>query len=239
MVVASQLDVCDAAACVAAVELAVDRFGGVDVLVNNAGYGLLGAVEEVSDVELEGQLQTLFFAPWRLTRLVLPLMRAQGHGYLLMVSSVAGRVALPGLGAYAAAKFALEAMAETVALETAGSGVRVTVLEPGGFATRYGQSLRDAATRLPAYRAVVEPMGAVIRGTAPGGWTPGPAEEFAQAVLALVNAGGEPPLHLPLGAGAWELIGQAVAREHATLLELAKRVGAPVPDGDAAPGQLP
>jgi NAD(P)-dependent dehydrogenase (short-subunit alcohol dehydrogenase family) len=233
-VAVGRLDVCDAAECAAAVELAVERFGGVDVLVNNAGYGLLGAVEEVTDEELEAQFQTLFLGPRRLTRLVLPLMRAQGRGHVLMVSSVAGRMALPGLGAYVAAKHALEGMAATLALETAGIGIRVTVLEPGAFATRYGSSLVDAATRLPEYRAVVDPMGAMVRGTVAGPRPFSHPDEFAKTVLALVNSDDEPPLRLPLGAGAWELILQAAAHDYATLLELAAKVGAPPPEGTGA-----
>lgn len=190
---------------------------------------MLGAVEEVTDEELEAQFRTLFFGPWRLTRLVLPLMRAQGRGHVVMVSSVAGRMALPGLGAYAAAKHALEGMAATLALETAGMGIRVTVVEPGAFATRYGRSLADTTTRLPEYRAVVDPMGALVRGTVAGPRPSSHPDEFAGAVLALVGAEDEPPLRLPLGAGAWELILGAAAHDHATLRELAAKMGAPVP----------
>ncbi len=223
------LDVCDPDACAAAVRVAVRRFGGVDVLVNNAGCGTLGAVEELTDAEIEAQLQTILLGPWRMTRLVLPLMREQRSGHLLMVSSTTGRSAMPGLGAYVASKFALEGMTETLALETAGTGVRVTLLEAGVFATNYGASLVDAATRLPAYRPVVDPIGALIRGEVPAGFPLSQPDEFAKAVLALVNDEAEPPLRYPLGAGAWELITDAAARDRAALAELAAKLGVALP----------
>jgi NAD(P)-dependent dehydrogenase (short-subunit alcohol dehydrogenase family) len=223
------LDVRDPAACAAAVRVAVQRFGGLDVLVNNAGYGVLGAVEELVDDEIEGQLQTLLLGPWRMTRLVLPLMRAQGSGHLLMVSSTTGRSAMPGLGAYVAAKFALEGMTETLALEIAGTGVRITLLEAGVFATNYGASLVDAATRLPEYRPIVDQIGALIRGEVPPGFKLSEPEEFAEAVLALVNDDAKPPLRFPLGAGAWETITEAAARDRAAMAQLADRLGIPAP----------
>ncbi|WP_203920750.1 SDR family NAD(P)-dependent oxidoreductase [Rugosimonospora africana] len=223
------LDVRDPDACAAAVQVAVDRFGGVDVLVNNAGCGTLGAVEELTDDEIEAQLQTLLLGPWRMTRLVLPLMRAQGSGHLLMVSSTTGRSAMPGLGAYVASKFALEGMTETLALETAGTGIRVTLLEAGVFATNYGASLADAATRLPAYRPVVDPIGALIRGEVPAGFTLSEPEEFADTVLALVNDAAQPPLRLPLGAGAWGILTEAADRDRAAMAELAVKWGVALP----------
>ncbi|MFD0070401.1 SDR family NAD(P)-dependent oxidoreductase, partial [Streptomyces sp. NPDC127574] len=120
-----------------AVRTAADRLGGIDVLVNNAGAGLFGAVEEVSDAEVRDQLETLVVAPWRLVRLVLPFMRAQGHGHIVNVSSLTGRIAFPGLGAYAAGKYALEGMSQALAAEVASDGIRITVVEPGCFATHY------------------------------------------------------------------------------------------------------
>lgn len=96
------LELRDAGQCEEAVRTATGRLGGIDVLVNNAGAGLFGAVEEVSDAEVRDQLETLVVAPWRLVRLVLPLMRAQGRGHIVNVSSLTGRIAFPGLGAYAA-----------------------------------------------------------------------------------------------------------------------------------------
>jgi NAD(P)-dependent dehydrogenase (short-subunit alcohol dehydrogenase family) len=225
------LDVRDPVACAAAVEVAVQRFGGVDVLVNNAGYGVLGAIEELADDEIEAQLQTLLLGPWRLTRLVLPLMRAQRRGHVLMVSSTTGRSAMPGLGAYVAAKFALEGMTETLALETVGTGVRVTLLEAGVFATNYGASLVDAANRLPGSRPVVDQIGALIRGEVSPGFKLSEPEEFAEAVLALVNDEGEAPLRFPLGAGAWEIVTQAAARDRTAMTQLAEKLGVALPAG--------
>ncbi|XUM02545.1 SDR family NAD(P)-dependent oxidoreductase [Streptomyces venezuelae ATCC 10712] len=111
------LELRDPVSCQEAVRTAVDRLGGLDVLVNNAGVGLFGAVEEVSDAELREQFEILVVGPWRLARLALPLMRAQGQGHIVNVSSIVGRMAFPGLGAYVAAKHALEGMSETLAVE--------------------------------------------------------------------------------------------------------------------------
>ncbi|GAA5200304.1 oxidoreductase [Rugosimonospora acidiphila] len=222
------LDVRDPAACEAAVRVAVRRFGGVDVLVNNAGYGTLGAVEELTDGEIEAQLATVLLGPWRMTRLVLPLMRAQHSGHVLMVSSTTGRSAMAGLGAYVAGKFALEGMTETLALEIAGTGVRVTLLEAGVFATNYGTALVEAATRLPDYRPVVDLTGALIRGEIPPGFRLSEPAEFAEAVLALVDDA-QPPLRFPLGAQAWELLTEAADRDRAARVELAGKLGVPLP----------
>ena len=203
------LDVCDPVACAAVVAAAAERFGGVDVLVNNAGYGQCGAVEEVSDGELEAQFATNVFAPWRLARLVLPLWRAQGGGHAVFVSSVAGAVPFPGLAAYTASKFALEGLAESLAQESAHLGVKVTIVQPGGFSTAYGTSGGPAA---PARGRLRAGRGSDDRGTAGMHGNPAlnPPELFAEAVHRLAGLA-EPPLRLPIGEDAGQFLTMALA----------------------------
>ncbi|MEV7723644.1 SDR family oxidoreductase [Streptomyces sp. NPDC087917] len=196
------LELRDAASCEEAVRVAADRLGGIDVLVNNAAVGLFGAVEEVSDAELREQLETLVVGPWRLTRLVLPLMRAQGHGHILNVSSVVGRMAFPGLAAYVAGKHALEGMSQALAVEAAPHNIRVTVLEPGMFATRYGSSMAEAHRRIPAYDATNREMLEGARGLADNPET-GRPEDFAARVLAIVASDSPTPLRIPVGEDAY------------------------------------
>jgi NAD(P)-dependent dehydrogenase (short-subunit alcohol dehydrogenase family) len=210
------LDVCDPAQCEAAVAHAVDRFGGVDVLVNNAGSGLFGAVEEVSDDELRAQLEVLVVSAWRLTRLVLPLMRRQGAGHVVNVSSLAGRMGFPGLSAYVAGKYALEGMSQALAAEVAPFGIRVTAVEPSAFATRYGSSLVPAATRIDAYTPVTGPMRESLRDMQDNPALSRP-EVFAEQVLRLVS-GGQTPVRVPVGEDAYAFI---EAAEKANSRELA------------------
>ncbi|GHB37248.1 short-chain dehydrogenase/reductase [Streptomyces xanthochromogenes] len=211
------LELRDAVSCDEAVRTAVDRLGGVDVLVNNAAVGLFGAVEEVSDAELRDQLETLLVGPWRLTRSVLPLMRAQGHGHILNISSVVGRMALPGLGAYVAGKHALEGMSQALAIEAAPHNIRVTVLEPGMFATRYGASLTEAHRRIPAYDGTNLEMLQGTRGLVDNPET-GRPEDFAARVLDIVAAEAPTPLRIPIGDDAF---GYLEADEQASREELA------------------
>ncbi|MFG2608483.1 SDR family oxidoreductase [Streptomyces sp. NPDC048514] len=196
------LELRDAASCEEAVRVAADRLGGIDVLVNNAAAGLFGAVEEVSDAELRDQLEILLVGPWRLTRLVLPLMRAQGHGHILNVSSVVGRMAFPGLAAYVAGKHALEGMSQALAIEAAPHHIRVTVLEPGMFATRYGTSMAEAGLRVPAYDGTNREMLEGTRGLAESPDT-GRPDDFAAAVLDIVAADAPTPLRIPVGDDAF------------------------------------
>ncbi|GAA1951254.1 SDR family oxidoreductase [Kitasatospora viridis] len=212
------LDVRDAEQCERAARTAADRLGGIDVLVNNAGSGLFGAVEEVGDAELREQLEVLLVGPWRLARLVLPLMRAQRSGHIVNVSSLAGRMAFPGLAAYVTGKFALEGMSQALAGEVAEHGIRVTVVEPGGFATDYGNALVESATRLPAYAAST---GAALDGfrTMADNQELGRPEEFADAVLRVVRDGGASgPLRVPIGPDAYTYL---AAAERAAQEELA------------------
>ncbi|MFB0620380.1 SDR family oxidoreductase [Streptomyces sp. AGS-58] len=210
------LELRDAASCEEAVGTAVDRLGGIDVLVNNAAAGLFGAVEEVSDAEVRDQLETLLVGPWRLIRLVLPLMRAQGHGHIVNVSSVVGRTAFPGLAAYTAGKHALEGMSQTLAMEAAAHHVRVTVLEPGMFATRYGSSLTEARRRVPAYDGTNREMLQGTRGLADSP-DAGRPEDFADVVLDLVATEGPLPLRIPVGEDAYDCLdrhGEAASADH-------------------------
>ncbi|MGZ0148711.1 SDR family NAD(P)-dependent oxidoreductase [Kribbella sp. WER1] len=129
------LDVTDKAAVFAAVEQAHAYFGRLDVIVNNAGYGLSGAVEELDERQLRDQLETNFFGPLWVVQAALPLLRDQADGRVIQVSSVAGLLGLPLGAAYCASKWALEGLSEVLAQEVAGFGVKVTILEPGGYAT--------------------------------------------------------------------------------------------------------
>ncbi|WP_424217687.1 SDR family NAD(P)-dependent oxidoreductase (plasmid) [Streptomyces sp. BI20] len=137
------LDVTEAASAEAAVAAANARHGGVDVLVNNAGYGLSGTFEETSLERVRDQFETNVFGVVRLTRLVLPGMRARGRGTVVNVSSIFGRYVAPGGGYYAATKHALEALSDALRLETAGFGVRVAVVEPGPVHTPWGRTFLD------------------------------------------------------------------------------------------------
>ncbi|MFJ9521165.1 SDR family oxidoreductase [Kitasatospora sp. NPDC101801] len=206
-VLTAALDIRDQAQVDDAVALAADRLGGLDVLVNNAGSGLFGAVEEVSDEELRDQLETLVVGPWRLVRAVLPLFRAQRSGHVVNVSSLAGRMAFPGLGAYVTGKYALEGMSQALAAEVGPFGIRVSVIEPGGFATRYGAAIAETARRVPVYTEPLEPMREAMRQLE---HTPGlnRPELFAELVRRLVAAEQDTPLRIPAGPDAYAFLDQ-------------------------------
>ena len=210
------LDVRDAQQCQDAVDVVVERLGGIDVLVNNAGGGLFGAVEEVDDDELRDQLETLVVGPWRLIRLVLPVMRAQGAGHIVDISSIAGRMPVPGLAAYISGKHALEGMSQSLAAEVAPYGIRVTVVEPGGYDTRYGTTLPESRGRMPAvYDQDGQALG-MYRGMAENPYM-GRPDDFAQTFLRILAAEQPAPLRVPVGPGADEMLR---AFHHATLDEL-------------------
>lgn len=225
-VAVTALDVRDADACQAAVDLAVERFGGIDVLVNNAGYGQFGAVEEVADAELAAQFDTNVFGPWRLTRAVLPLWRAQGSGHAMFVSSLAGAMPFPGLSAYTASKFALEGLAESLAMETAHLGIKVTILQPGGFATAYGDSLIEPARTIDAYAPVEAEMLPMMRGMRDLPSINQPTL-FAEVVHRL--AGEETtPLRLPVGPDAEIYLTPVLQKrlaEFEALIQAGKHIG--------------
>jgi NAD(P)-dependent dehydrogenase (short-subunit alcohol dehydrogenase family) len=199
-VLVMRLDVTDAAQREAAVAAAIDRFGRIDVLVNNAGRTRVGAVEETTDDELRFLFELHFFAPAALTRLVLPAMRAQGSGAIVQMSSVGGQVTAPGFSAYCATKFALEGLSETLQAEVEPFGIRVLIVEPGAFRT--GLFRPDAAylsDEMPEYADTVGPTRAYVR----DGHLeqPGDPVKAAAAIVAALDAD-EPPLRLVLGEDA-------------------------------------
>ncbi|PRY15318.1 SDR family oxidoreductase [Kineococcus rhizosphaerae] len=150
-VLALALDVDDKAAVERAVAEAVERFGRIDVAVNNAGYGQFGMIEEISEAEARAQFETNVFGALWVTQAVLPVMRAQGSGHVLQVSSIGGVSAFPNIGIYNASKWALEGFSQALAAEVADFGIKVTLIEPGGFDTDWGGSSAKHATPLPAY----------------------------------------------------------------------------------------
>ena len=157
-----QLDVTDRGADFAAVKQAHDHFGRLDVVVNNAGYGQFGFVEELSEQDARDQIETNVFGALWVTQAALPYLREQRSGHIIQVSSIGGIVALPGIGAYHASKWALEGFSQALAREVASFGVHVTLIEPGGFDTDWsGSSSLSTPTQLPAYAD----LHAAIRGS--------------------------------------------------------------------------
>lgn len=181
---------------------AVERFGRIDVLVNNAGHGLTGAVEEASDPEVLGVYETNVFGLLRVTRAVLPHMRRQKNGHIVNLSSIGGLVGLPGWGIYNSTKFAVEGLSEALAVEVAPLGIGVTIVEPGPFRTDFlGSSLAAAARVLPDYQ---ETAGQTRAGNVQrNGKQPGAPALAAEAIVQAVTSP-KPPLHLLLGSFAYD-----------------------------------
>ncbi|MEU7790545.1 oxidoreductase [Amycolatopsis sp. NPDC049159] len=197
------LDVTDEGQVDAAVKTALAAFGRIDVVVNNAGNGSVGAVEELTMGELRGLLDVMFFGAVAVTKAVLPHLRAQGSGTVVQISSMGGQLSMPGFGAYCAAKYALEGISGALAAEVAPFGVRVLIVEPGAFRTEFGGGRMHRSRTIDAYavstsgtREAVESMD----GTQPGD----PAKAAAAIVRAVGSA--DAPLHLALGADAVEAI---------------------------------
>ncbi|WEH13254.1 SDR family oxidoreductase [Streptomyces sp. VNUA24] len=209
------LDVTDRAAVTAAVERAHAHFGRLDVVVNNAGYGLFGTVEESTERQVRDQMETNFFGALWVTQAVLPLLRAQGGGHIVQISSVGGVTAFPNLGIYNASKWALEAMSEGLAQEVAGFGIKVTLVEPGGFATDWGGSSGTFADHLPAYDDLRTALAAYWSTFRPGD----PAATGA-ALLKVVDAD-NPPLRVFFGTSPLQLVPQVYAERLKTWEEWA------------------
>ncbi len=195
---AVKLDVTDERQAQDAVRAAVKRFGRIDVLLNNAGFGLLAAVEEASDGETRRVFDTNVFGLMAVTRAVLPVMRRQRSGHVINISSIGGYAAYPGWGVYGATKFAVEGLTEALAAELAPLGIKATVVEPGFFRTDFldaqsltvARSIEDYAETVGRTRAHAE---------AANHGQPGDPAKLAKAILALAGAEA-PPVRLPLGS---------------------------------------
>ncbi|HEF5869645.1 TPA: SDR family NAD(P)-dependent oxidoreductase [Burkholderia cenocepacia] len=193
-----QLDVTNEAHARAAVQAAIDTFGRIDVLVNNAGFGLLGAVEESADADVRRMYDTNVFGLLNVTRAVLPAMRAHRSGHVINISSIGGYRAAPGFGVYSSTKFAVEGITEALHAELKPLGIHATVVEPGYFRTDFldASSLLVAPHVIDDYDAT---SGAVRRRAADLNHNqPGDPTKLAAAMIALVDAT-DPPLRLPLG----------------------------------------
>jgi NAD(P)-dependent dehydrogenase (short-subunit alcohol dehydrogenase family) len=202
-VLAAPLDVTCADQVDAAVSAALERFGRVDVLVNNAGYGSVGAVEEIDMDDLRALMDAMFFGAVALTQAVLPHMRAQGSGAIVQISSQGGQYAFAGFGAYCAAKFALEGLSEALADEVAPLGIRVLIVEPGAFRTGLLGGSMHRSREIDAYAATVGTTRAYVQSS--DGTQPGDPRKAAAAILTALDAP-DPPLRLALGADAVEAI---------------------------------
>ena len=200
------LDVTDKAAVSAAVAETLTRFGRIDVAVNNAGYGLFGAVEEVSEAEARAQIETNLFGALWVTQAVLPAMRAQQSGHIIQVSSIGGVNAFPGISLYHASKWGLEGFSQALAGEVAPFGIKVTLVEPGGYATDWSGPSAQRATPIAAY----DDMRAA-RAQFRSGMTPGDPEATGPAILKLVDAA-EPPLRTFFGSGGLPMTKAEYAR---------------------------
>jgi NAD(P)-dependent dehydrogenase (short-subunit alcohol dehydrogenase family) len=196
------LDVTDAQAARAAVQTALDEFGALDVVVNNAGYATSAAIEEMADDEFRAQIETNLFGVVHVTKAALPVFRKQRSGHFVQFSSIGGRVGgTPGMGAYQTAKFAVEGFSEVLNAEVKPFGVKVTIIEPGAFRTDWGATSMGRVQVGEDYQQTVGEMDRYRESTV-ANW-PGDPARAAKIIVDIVGLD-EPPLRLLLGAGAVE-----------------------------------
>jgi NAD(P)-dependent dehydrogenase (short-subunit alcohol dehydrogenase family) len=191
------LDVTHPQSARAAIQQAVDAFGRLDVVVNNAGYGNVASIEDGNEDDFRAQMETNFFGVANVTRAALPVLREQGAGHIIQVSSIGGRSGTPGLAAYQSAKWAVEGFSEVLAKEVGPLGIKVTIVEPGGFRTDWAGSSMTVATPSAAYAATIGPIIEYREHHQPVG---DPAKA-AQAILRIAGIDA-PPLRLLLGTDA-------------------------------------
>lgn len=197
------LDVTDQAAVERTVKRAHEHFGRLDVVINNAGYGLFGTIEELSAQQARDQMETNFFGALWVTKAALPILRAQGAGHIIQVSSIGGVNAFPTLGLYHASKWALEGFSQSLAAEVADFGIKVTLVEPTGYETDWSSASSVQAAKLPAYAGLraklAQYFGVIRRGPR------GKPEATGPAILKVVDAE-KPPLRIFFGSGPFEMI---------------------------------
>lgn len=200
---ALDLDVTDQAQIDAAVAAAKQRFGRIDVLVNNAGYGYQSSVEEGEDSEIRAQFEANVFGLFAMTRAVLPLMRAQGSGHVISITSLAGFMGMASSGYYSASKHAVEGWSDALAAEVGPLGIAVTCVEPGPFRTDWaGRSLHQTPSRIPAYAETAKARMETTKGYS--GEQPGDPVRAGEAMIAAAEAD-SPPRHLVLGRFAYDM----------------------------------
>jgi NAD(P)-dependent dehydrogenase (short-subunit alcohol dehydrogenase family) len=201
------LDVTDSARAQSAVAETVSTFGRVDVVVNNAGYANIAPIEEVDLDDFRSQVEAVFFGTVYVTKAALPVFRAQGWGHFIQVTSIGGRLTAPGLGAYQAAKFAVEGFSGVLAQEVDALGIKVTLAEPGAMRTDWAGSSMQVRQHSPDYQPTVGAIAARLRSA--NGTEPIDPDKVARAFLQIAELN-EPPLHLALGSDAVDLAAAAL-----------------------------
>lgn len=191
------MDITDSAQISAAVDKVSTLFGKIDVLVNNAGFGFAGAIEEASDTETRAVMEANFFGALAVTRAFLPILRSQGSGHIIQISSHGGFKGFPGFGIYNAAKFALEGFSEALAAELAPLGIQLTIVEPGPFRTAFaGSSFAEASRKIPDYDTTAGAFRQRMQDV--NGKQDGDPAKAAAAIMKITQLA-KPPLRLPLG----------------------------------------
>lgn len=203
-----QLDVTEKNEVTKAVEKVKQHFGSIDILINNAGYGLFGTVEETTEEQARAQMETNFFGLLWVTQAVLPVMRAQKSGHIIQVSSFLGLTTLPLLGLYNASKFAVEGLSETIASEVAHLGIRFTLIEPNGFATEWAGS---SAIQTTSDIADYDPVREAFSGTSENAEIWGKPEATVEAILKVTDSP-NPPQRLLLGKIAYHTMHDVYTR---------------------------
>lgn len=211
-VIARPLDVTDYRAAVSAAELAVERFGRLDVVANVAGYGNLAPIEDTSIDDFRAQIETNLYGAIHLAKAAIPIMRSQRAGHIITFSSVGGRIGSTGRAAYSAAKFGVEGFSEVMATEMAPLGVKVTIVEPGGFRTDFAGSSTTIADVQADYDSTVGDAARFQHSY--NGKQPGDPAKAAQVILQVASMN-EPPLRLLLGSDAVGIVEKADAAKAA------------------------
>lgn len=209
-----------------AVSKTIEKFGRIDVLVNNAGFGIIGASEAFTDEQVRSQLETNLYAPIEITRIVLPYMRKQKSGRILNISSVGGRVGNPGLTIYQAAKFGLGGFSESLSREVSPLGIYVTSVEPGAMATDWGTSSMTFAADVEGYDSTVGLMKTILKQVTPGNASYGGDPVKVSQLLIKLAESENPPIHMVVGKDAYRIVEE---EEHKRLEEMKKWKA----DGDA------